>query len=327
MKFVIKRYQNILIVQLVITLFISILYLFSPKQYISTLTISPIYANSVISSSNSAPLISIYTPSFGNNFYLKELSNSASRNLILKEFLKTNSSACFDGQNFEPSIQVYQKQDASFPVSDQFMNIKVKSECKYLTENYVTFLANAIHKSAIEKIQKSENKFLQESIDTLVALKVSNLSNLEGYVSTRKEVLSKLIPLWVNEDMNSVDFGAQTQEFPLRSNYLEGTIMKTDLSLKIPTSLRAARAEFDFLSSMDDLASSSIGFISLNNKIESYKTKHNFSDFKLVNISQESNVVVSKRNLYLALFFIFISLCFAYIQFALKQYKYHNKMQ
>jgi hypothetical protein len=327
MKFFIKRNQKILIVQLVIILFILILYLFSSKQYISRVTISPVYAKSVISSSNSAPLISIYTPSFASTFYLKELSNSESRDLILKDFLKTNSANCIDGQNLKPSIQVYLKQDNSFPISDQFMNIQVKSECKFIAKNYVIFLASAIHKVAIEKIQKAENKFLQESIETLMALEVSNLSDLEAYVSTRKEVLSKLIPLLVNEDMNSIDFGAQTQEFRLRSDYIQGDDIKINLSLKIPTSLRAAKAEFDFLSSMGDLASSSIGLISLNNKIENYKTKHNFSDFKLVNISQRSNVIVSNRNLYLALFFIFISLCFGYIQNTLKQYKDHNKMQ
>ena len=78
---------------------------------------------------------------------------------------------------------------------------------------------------------------------------------------------------------------------------------------------------------MDDLSASSIGLISMNNQIQNYKNKHNFSDNKLVNISEAGRVVVSKRNLYLAVFFILLSLGLGYFQIAFRQYKNHQKIQ
>jgi hypothetical protein len=327
MKYFVTIHKKLLIIQLLIIILISIFYLSSSKQYISSITISPIYASTLISSSNGAPLISIYSPSFASNFYLKELSNADTRDLIFKEFLKNNSLSCDQSEYLEPSIQVYQKLDNSFPVSDSFMNIQVKSACKELTKNYVTFFANAAHSFAIEKIQSAENEFLDQQIDTLSHEINSNLHDLEIYVSTRKENLRKLIPLLAKESSNSVDFVSQTQEFPLQKNLNLNDTKVVNLAINIPTSLRAAQAELDFLSSLDDLSESSIGLISMNNQIQNYKNKHNFSDDKLVKISRAGRVIVSKRNLYLAVFFILVSLGLGYVQIAFRQYKNHQKMQ
>lgn len=323
-----KVHKNLLIVQLSIIILITALYQVSTKKYYNSSIIYPIFTDLVIKSTNGANLTQVYDPNFVRDFYLKELSNEEVRKEIFEEFIEINPSICSEELILEPSIQVYSKSDDSFPVSETFTNIQVKSACKELTEDYLIFLTSEIHERSVEKIQTVENEYLMYQLANLEMNKKNDLSELEIFFKTREETLRKLIPSL----KNSTNISLNSQESILKIQKINPNfwnshesdtpnIVPINLDIQIPLTKSAAEAELNFISSLDDLNKSIFSLITRNNLIKQYQIKHDFSHIKIVNISHPGKGTTSNRNLYLALFSIFVTLCFGYVLIAIKQYK------
>ena len=242
--------------------------------------------------------------------------------------MKQGSLSCDQEYQSSPSIQFYKKEDRSFPVAAKFTNIQVKSPCIDLPQEYVTFLTMRIHKRLLEKIQRVENEALSYLVAKYTLESKTDVKDLEDFVSDRKDNLRNLIPLLSEENHGNYTNYPDSQKIEIqRLNSYAAAVKLSDsvnLSIQIPLSRSSAQAELDFLSSMD-INKSSIGLITRENKIEQYKNKHDFSDLKIVNLSSPSDIIVSKRNLYLSIFFIFLIISVGYVSIVLTEYKYHKK--
>ena len=306
-------------------------YFFSPNnQYASSVTVHSLLASEIFSS-NTAPLSRLYKPEDTIDLYLKELANKETRKEIFEEFVLNNNFPCAKELGKQPSVQFYEKRDNSFPVTGHFTIIKVKSSCKGFAKQYVEYLSSNLHKRLVDSIQRIENAYLDQLRRTIILNTESDLSDLETFLLNRKELLQKVIPLLKEEDNETIlqSSGIHTLITQKNQSYKENIWgqQPVNLNMQIPFSRSAAQAELDFLSSITDLNQSTIGLISRNNRIDRYKTKHDFSDYKLVNISPAEKEISSTRSLYLAIFFIFIILGFGFVLMLLTKFKYHQKLQ
>jgi len=307
-----KKFLNLnrksLIYQFAAILIVVSVFLYSKNQYVSSITIHPKLDSRTIISTNGALLSRDYTPDTSINLYLKELANKETREEILQKFLSNNLLVCEE----EPSIQFYAKIDNSFPLSGHFTIIKVKSSCIGFVKKFVTFLSNELNSKLVDQIQKAENEYLEYSRRQLIIDNENELEDLEIFISNRKEVLQKVIPLLNEEDDN---------EMSLSSMIFGGEV---EDHITIPLTRSAAQAELDFLSSITDLKTTSRELVNRTADIERWKIKHDFSDSILVRISKAEPETISLTNLYLTIFFILLILGIGFVQMLLSQFKYHK---
>ena len=307
-----KKFLNLnrrsLFFQFVAILIVVSVFLYSKDQYVSSVTIHPKLDSRTIISSNGAPLTRNYTADTSVNLYLKELANKETRKEILQKFLSNNQLVCEE----EPKIQFYAKIDNSFPLSGHFTVIKVKSTCIGFVKKFVTFLSDELNSKLVDQIQRVENEDLEYKRRQLIIDNEDELDDLEMFISKRKEVLQKIIPLLNEEDDKEMSL----------SNMIFGG--EADGHITIPLTRSAAQAELDFLSSITDLKTTSRELVNRTADIERWKIKHDFSDSILVRISKAEPETISLTNLYLTIFFILLILGIGFVQMLLSQFKYHK---
>ena len=307
-----KKFLNLnrrsLFFQFVAILIVVSVFLYSKDQYVSSVTIHPKLDSRTIISSNGAPLTRNYTADTSVNLYLKELANKETRKEILQKFLSNNQLVCEE----EPKIQFYAKIDNSFPLSGHFTVIKVKSTCIGFVKKFVTFLSDELNSKLVDQIQRVENEDLEYKRRQLIIDNEDELDDLEMFISKRKEVLQKIIPLLNEED---------DKEMSLSNMIFCG---EADGHITIPLTRSAAQAELDFLSSITDLKTTSRELVNRTADIERWKIKHDFSDSILVRISKAEPETISLTNLYLTIFFILLILGIGFVQMLLSQFKYHK---
>tara|TARA_X000000368_G_scaffold213369_1_gene168573 strand:- start:2688 stop:3626 length:939 start_codon:yes stop_codon:yes gene_type:complete len=307
-----KKFLNLnrrsLFFQFVAILIVVSVFLYSKDQYVSSVTIHPKLDSRTIISSNGAPLTRNYTADTSVNLYLKELANKETRKEILQKFLSNNQLVCEE----EPKIQFYAKIDNSFPLSGHFTVIKVKSTCIGFVKKFVTFLSDELNSKLADQIQRVENEDLEYKRRQLIIDNEDELDDLEMFISKRKEVLQKIIPLLNEEDDKEMSL----------SNMIFGG--EADGHITIPLTRSAAQAELDFLSSITDLKTTSRELVNRTADIERWKIKHDFSDSILVRISKAEPETISLTNLYLTIFFILLILGIGFVQMLLSQFKYHK---
>jgi hypothetical protein len=324
MKDFLKLNRNFFLFQSLLVAFVILVYLFSDTQYVSTVTIQPKLDKATIISENGAPLVNIYSPVLSKQLYLKELADRYSRLEIYRDFLSKNENSCEDS----PKIQFYEKNDKSFPISGHFTVIAVKSSCVDFVQSFAQFLSHEVNERVINKIQKIENENLENERRKLILHSENDLSELEVLISNRKEILHKIIPLFKENNINEKSGTGDVNLFEYSkyqsdsSPYFEDK-NSVNMNILIPLNRSAAQAELDFLSSITDLKMTSMGLINRDAKIDRYRIKHNFSNSKLVNISKVDSEKVSRRNLFITIFIVFLILGFGSVYMLLNQFKYH----
>lgn len=303
--------RNSFIFQFVIISIICLVYLFSDKQYISSVTIEPFLDSRVIISKNGSKLSRSYPADYSKQLYLQELANKDSRLEIYREFKSKNEKDCLTS----PKMQFHEKNDKSFPISGHFTKITVKSSCVGFVEEFVAYLSSEVNNKVIGKIQKIENEFLENIRRDLVLSNKNDASDLETFFSNRKRILQKVIPLLRKQDDEPGFNDTSKLEFN------NDDFSKFDIS--IPLNRSAAQAELDFISSITDIKQTSMGFVSRTANIERFKVKHDFSNIMLVQISDVEPEKISNRNLFVTLFLIFLTLGVGFVSILLNQIKYH----
>jgi len=322
MKTFFNNNRNSFFVQFVLIAFLISLYLYSDPEYVSSVTIEPLIVKETIISKNGAKLAALYTPSYSKQLYLQELANKDSRLEIYKEFLSKNEITCKNS----PKIQFHEKNDKSFPISGHFTKITVKSNCIDFVQNFVTYLSNVVHKRVVTKIQNMENQYLENERQELLLHNNYDMLDLEAFFANRKEILQKLIPLLKKQD-NESSFNelnlVELNKYETFSGKFNNDADSVKINITIPLSRSAAQAELDFLSSITDLNLTSVGFVNRTAAIERYKIKHDFSNSKLIKISDAEQEKISNMNFYIVVFLIFLILSIGFIFILLNQYKYY----
>ena len=332
MKSFFNTHPKSLIIQFLLIIIILAIYFTTPKQFISSVNISPVFNTLVIESNSNVKLSKIYTSNFVFNMFFSELSNAETRDEIYNEFSLANDFNCDENFIEQPSMQFYQKQDNSFPSSGRFTTIQVKSYCKEIPQKFLIFLTNRLEEKIIEIIQKSENEHLDFQSNMLILENKNDLKNIKIFFSSRKELLQRIIPFLKKDEENSIDsnksltspYHAYNFDAIMHRNLTNETF---NLNVLIPLSSSAAEAELEFILSMTDLQKSSIGMINRSSLIEQLKIKYDFSNYILVNVSAVGNLLVSKRNLFLTIFSIFIIIALGFVTMLLTSFNSHKKLQ
>jgi hypothetical protein len=306
-----KRHKGVVLTQLIFILIIFLFFSMKGRQYFSTITIYPLTMTEITFTEGVSS--QKYTPEYTMQLFLKELSKASVRENAYKDFLLKNNTRCKD----DPYITFYEKSDSSFPVVAHHITIEVRSKCKNISNRFAEFLPGYMNAMLANKIQDVENIRIGRLKDDLNSKLEIDLQDVRKFLSNRQEILSKIIKLKRDENKQGV------------LNFNQNTILKIkskgvnpEYNVTIPLSYKAAEAELNFLSSVPHSDKISIDIINQMSDVEKHSAIQNFQGAKFIHSSLVSSEALSKRALFLSLFFIIIVFCLGFLVTLLRDSKF-----
>jgi hypothetical protein len=301
--------RKLYIVQLLVILIILLHLLLKESSYYTAIDIQPLFSSEIFS--NNIDLSKNYSPEYTFSLFIKEISNKHTRGQAYKSALSEYKGRCNEGYINAPAISVYEKNDRSFPMKNEIVEIRIAGNCKDFLVYYSNFLPEYVSKNIVKNIQAQENSIVNRNYNKLLKNYNKDVYDIDSYISGRKNTLRKFINLKKGVNNEKIPMANIDSYRSLRVNVNKSK--KSDKFIKISASHDAARIELDYLSSISSIDKASIGLINQLSIVNNHNVEYDFQNARLIYSSKTNSANFIVASLYLHIFLIILTLCLGYL--------------